>query len=131
VQRELARQQRTYGLVLFPFLQNRIMASQFFSPPVATEGSFRTRPPRAVNNVLKERTKTLKMERPPHAPSALRVGLEAAVQPNPTASTAGNVHRVISALTTVQPLVLHAPQVVMASSPARPAQAAQQVALKA
>jgi hypothetical protein len=49
----------------------------------------------------------------------------------PSSSYCGSVHLVISVPVLAQLVVLHAPQVVMASSPAKPAQAAQHVALKA
>jgi hypothetical protein len=70
------------------------------------------------------------METPPYVPSALRAGLEDALLHSPAAPTAGSVHLVISVPVLAQLVVLHAPQVVMASSPAKPAQAAQHVAQK-
>jgi hypothetical protein len=63
--------------------------------------------------------------------SAQRVGLETAVQLDPAALTARSVHQVTSAPTLAQPVAIHAPQAVMVSSLATPAQAVQQVALKA
>ena len=101
------------------------------SSPNVMGVSSRTEPPRAVSNALWEHLKILKIDKPPHAPNAQKGDLEEAVQLNPAAPTARSVHLVTSAPTLAQPVALHAPQVVMVSSPATAVQAAQHVALKA
>jgi hypothetical protein len=117
------------ALLFCPSLQIRIMAPP--SPPTVMGVSSRTQPPRAASNALWERLKILQIKRPPHAPNAQKGDLEEAVQLNPAAPTARSVHQVTSAPALAQPVVLHAPQVVMVSSPATPVQTAQHLALKA
>ena len=120
----------TDGLALVcPSLQIRIKAAP--SSPTAMGVSSRTQPPRAASNALWGRLKIPKIDRPPRAPNAQKGDLEEAVQLNPAAPTARSVHLVTSAPTLAQPVVLHAPQVVMVSSPATLLQAAQHIALKA
>ena len=101
------------------------------SPLTAMEASLRTQPPRTASNALWGNIKIKQTKRPPHASSAQRVGLETAVQLNPATLTARSAHPVTSAPALAQSVVMHAPQVVMVSSPATPVQAAQHVALKA